>query len=286
MKTIESKSKSKSYAPLQPCLWCGKEFHPLLWNLKLGGGKFCSARCGHAHRAENTCNRLDDLDFQNRFWSRCDKAGPIPAHQPELGSCWLWTGARNRDGYGHVALRGRLESTHRISWTITYGHPGDVSVLHRCDNPQCCNPSHLFLGTQFDNVHDMIQKKRHIAPKGSESGRAVITEAIALEMRTISATGIADSEIARRFAVKDSIVHRVVRGKTWAHLGGPIQSRRAPRRKLTAEQAAEIATALSSGVTATKLSSRFDVSESLIADIRHGRHWSCRTNHESQTTKG
>lgn len=79
--------------------------------------------------------------------------------------CWVWTGAMMLNGYGQVGRRPKHWMTHRYSWTISNGEiPIGLSVLHKCDNRACVRPDHLFLGTQKENVQDMIKKGRHFTP--------------------------------------------------------------------------------------------------------------------------
>lgn len=93
----------------------------------------------------------------DRFWAKVDKRGP--------DECWLWTGCRKKAfGYGKIG-EGRMGQrtllAHRVSWEITNGSiPDGAMVLHRCDNPPCVNPRHLFLGDQLDNMRDMVSKGR------------------------------------------------------------------------------------------------------------------------------
>jgi hypothetical protein len=76
--------------------------------------------------------------------------------------CWLFLGGRNNSGYGQIWYRSEVHGAHRISWKLHRGPiPEGMWVLHRCDRPACCNPSHLWLGTALDNVRDMIAKGRH-----------------------------------------------------------------------------------------------------------------------------
>lgn len=76
-------------------------------------------------------------------------------------SCWIWTGTTLPAGYGVMWFEGRQLLSHRIAWTVYRGPiPQGMQVLHKCDNPCCVNPAHLFLGTQHDNMHDMIRKNR------------------------------------------------------------------------------------------------------------------------------
>ena len=97
-----------------------------------------------------------------RFWSKV-RTGT---------GCWEWTGARARFGHGlvHVGPGGKLAQTHRVAWELMVGPvPEGMGVLHRCDNPPCVRPDHLFLGTQQDNVRDMWAKGRQgedAAPSG------------------------------------------------------------------------------------------------------------------------
>lgn len=109
----------------------------------------------------------------DRLWAKVDKSGPVPAHRPELGSCWVWTGAVTKHvGHGVIALGARAEGTaktHRVSYELHFGPiPKDVSVelcvLHHCDNRRCVRPDHLFLGTDADNVRDMLAKGRAVFP--------------------------------------------------------------------------------------------------------------------------
>ena len=73
--------------------------------------------------------------------------------------CWEWRGLRDKHGYGR---KGPYKTTHRLAWEWANGPvPAGMCVLHRCDNPPCCNPDHLFLGTQADNLADMVAKGRH-----------------------------------------------------------------------------------------------------------------------------
>lgn len=110
---------------------------------------FCTPKCRRA--------KLDQ-EGPLRFWEKVDaSAGP--------DGCWLYTGFRKWDGYGwlqrgHAATRRSL-TAHRYAWILTKGSPGaGLQVLHRCDNPPCCNPAHLFLGTHADNMADRSAKGR------------------------------------------------------------------------------------------------------------------------------
>jgi 5-methylcytosine-specific restriction endonuclease McrA len=92
------------------------------------------------------------LKFPDSFWKKVDKTN----------SCWVWVGAKDVCGYGQHVKKFGTTKAHRISYILKYGDFNKtLKVLHRCDNPSCVNPSHLFLGTQQENVQDMVKKARH-----------------------------------------------------------------------------------------------------------------------------
>lgn len=106
------------------------------------------------HMAIN--NKLS-IESQHRFW---EKVQVIPFH-----SCWEWVAARNEYGYGVFGIGKQTDKAHRISFRLLVGEiPKGKFICHKCDNPSCVNPNHLFVGTGADNVKDMIEKKRNSPP--------------------------------------------------------------------------------------------------------------------------
>jgi hypothetical protein len=94
------------------------------------------------------------------FWKRVNKNGPIIT--TELGPCWIWTGSKNKkSGYGNGRFNGEWDYVHRFSWKLHYGSiPERMLVCHKCDNPPCIRPDHLFLGNPLINAEDRDKKLR------------------------------------------------------------------------------------------------------------------------------
>jgi hypothetical protein len=131
--------------------------------------------------------------------------------------CWLWIGHRDPNGYGRLNVNGQPLLAHRLSWQLHNGDMGDSYVLHKCDNPQCVNPTHLFLGTQSENCDDMWSKGRakpgHVF--GEKHGMSKLTETQVLQIR--SSEGSLRS-LAKMFGVSSPVISDIKNGKTWKHL--------------------------------------------------------------------
>jgi len=100
------------------------------------------------------------LTTEQRFWLKVDRSG-------REGACWEWLAYRDRGGYGMISVRGRMVLTHRFAYELTFGEiPDGLCVCHRCDNPGCVNPKHLFLGTHQENMNDRGTKGRQVTIGG------------------------------------------------------------------------------------------------------------------------
>ncbi|MFT4295614.1 MAG: HNH endonuclease signature motif containing protein [Micropruina sp.] len=149
------------------------------------------------------------------FWDQVDRSG----------DCWLWTGRRDENGYGRIGHR--RVGAHRVAWALSHG--GDLPdqwVLHRCDNPPCVRPDHLFLGDALDNNRDRQQKGRTrgwAGRSGGEHHAYVITPEVEQQMRSMRAERATQQTIADAFGVSRGHVARIVSGVLPRHTKGGVR---------------------------------------------------------------
>ena len=178
---------------------------------------------------------------EERFFSFVDKSGGDD-------SCWLWTGAKFRRGYGQFKVEPYNVKAHRWSYAHFIGEiPEGMFVCHRCDNPSCVNPTHLFIGDHKDNMRDMKVKGRAASgdrhwhslypeknptgirngrytkpdafPCGTEMKNSKLTEEAVLEIRRrYAAGGVIQRELAKEYGVHRSAIGQVVRNEKWKHV--------------------------------------------------------------------
>lgn len=136
-----------------------------------------------------------------------------------VGGCWLWPGAVQR-GYGVIGEGRNLTATHRVTYREFRGDPTGKVVCHKCDVPACCNPDHLFLGTQADNLADMRAKGRWRPPvlKGEGHPHSILTETQVAEIRRQFAAGVTQTALAARFGTAQANVSSIVLRKAWRHV--------------------------------------------------------------------
>ena len=138
---------------------------------------------------------------EERFWSKVDIG--------ESDDCWNWMASVQNSGYGHFRMNGKLELTHRVSWMLTNGEiPEDLQVLHICiTNRRCVNPRHLYIGTQQDNINDMMNQRRN--------GNVKLTDEEVIEIRKKYKTGeYTQQRLADEYGVHRSNIGRIVNNKT------------------------------------------------------------------------
>ena len=140
-----------------------------------------------------------------------------------VGECWLWTGWRLPSGYGTMRIRRerRTALVHRVAYEVWIGPiPEGMQVLHRCDTPPCFNPSHLWIGTQRDNIHDMLAKGRDAKQKPLKRWRGYkLTEAQALEAIERRDGGERADSVARAFGITPGYVRMLAKTRPSRHLG-------------------------------------------------------------------
>jgi len=161
--------------------------------------RFCSKKCW------TSCHCRP---YQERFWQFVHKTN----------KCWNWVGAKDTNGYGRfvappgIAGTGRVAMAHRISWVIHHGSiPTGLSVLHKCDNPPCVNPQHLFSGTLKDNSQDMLHKGR--AAVGMRHALTKIDTKAVKEIRRLHKLRVPLKTIAKKYSIHPVYVCHIVKGR-------------------------------------------------------------------------
>lgn len=175
---------------------------------------------------------------KERFWAKIDTSG---------SGCWEWQGYTNRDGYGSFTIGGKTIRTHRAAYALVNGViPQGLVVRHSCHNPACCNPDHLSVGTQRDNVRDMVEAGRQFSelrkkPKSAEhavkiaqaikeyrarlkaegrphNGRHKLTDEQVRELRSAYIAGAELSDLSQKFGICKTAVARVGKKRTYAYV--------------------------------------------------------------------
>ena len=134
--------------------------------------------------------------------------------------CWEWKLHRGSDGYGHVRYNSIEQYAHRVSWTIANGPiPEGMYVCHKCDNPPCCNPNHLFLGTQADNMRDAIEKGRTASRVGELNTNSKLTAPDIKRIRILLEDGsLSHRQIGALFGVVPRTISHISTGAHWSHI--------------------------------------------------------------------
>lgn len=191
-----------------------------------------------------------------RFWSKVDRSGGPDA-------CWEWQAGRRPGGYGSFGVQidewRTMALAHRVAWELTNGPiPDGLWVLHRCDNPPCCNPAHLFLGTPKDNTQDAVYKGR----------MGKLTAGQVIEMRELAAEGLTVYDLAERFRVTPAAVGQIVRGQSYSHIPGALGKRGG--QKITEAQAQQIRT-MARTMKQTQIARALGLSDASVSRVLHGR---------------
>jgi hypothetical protein len=167
------------------------------------------------HIADMLADDAWRMNVEERFW-------PKVAKLLDWSACWIWLASKERIAkgkYGTFKLKSYVTSrAHRVAYALYYGRsPGELLVCHTCDNPQCVNPSHLFLGTVQDNSDDMVRKGR--ASKQDQRGernKAAKLSAEQIEtIRDLIRANLTNTAIAARYGVTHQAISRIRRGRSW-----------------------------------------------------------------------
>lgn len=165
--------------------------------------------------AWNNSIKQRSKSLEDKFWEKVRRID---------NDCWEWQAGRSKKGYGNFYIslghsRDKHCLAHRMAWILTYGEiPDGLQVLHKCDNPPCVNPNHLFLGTNDDNVQDKIQKGRMITLRGEESPSSKLTEKEVRQIRRLRNSGFSYAELGRNFNVDISTARYICIRKLWKHI--------------------------------------------------------------------
>ena len=150
-----------------------------------------------------------------RLWKHVARAA--------AGECWPWTGhtTASRGGgtrYGAIRVGSTMQKAHRVAWALSHGPiPAGQVVRHKCDNSICCNPNHLELGTQADNIRDREERGRGVRLCGARHARAKLTEQQVREIRSLKGEGQSIRSLGRRYGVSSyAIMHATKYG--WKHI--------------------------------------------------------------------
>ena len=204
------------------------------WVCRCGCGRFSSVvgaalsgghiqSCGCLNREKNAILVLNvalvTAAQTQRFWSNVARGRP--------DDCWPWIGWLKGDGYGGFRIAGKAFRAHRIAYFLNRPFADqNMHVLHKCDNPRCCNCRHLFLGTQRDNVHDAMAKGRLRSKAkgrpGEANHNAKLTTKQVIEIRRLwrshTALRLTQKQLGRRFGVGRAAIAHIVAHRNWAHV--------------------------------------------------------------------
>ena len=149
--------------------------------------------------------------LEQRFWKKVEKRKP--------NECWPVKGKWTRYGTMRMPGENKNQGLHRIAYRLFIGDiPDGMFVMHACDNPRCCNPAHLSVGTPEQNQRDMVAKQRHKhgAARGTDSYKAILDET---KVRYIKAhPELSNSELGAKFGVVSNTINAIRKGKSWAHV--------------------------------------------------------------------
>lgn len=159
------------------------------------------------------CAAMEELKDRRRFEASVNRAGPVPAHCPELGPCHVWTAYRDPNGYGRFHMQGKMRWAHRVAFFFAHGRWPIPEGCHRCDNRPCVNEAHLFEGTRQENVDDMMSKRR--VARGPALPQTRLSDREVSDIRANYALcRVTQLELGERYGVHQVSISRIVNGRS------------------------------------------------------------------------
>lgn len=186
------------------CQYCHKEFKTFQSEINKGKAKYCSISCGVSVK-----NKLNLLPTHEIFFRNISK-GIHP------NGCWVYSKGKR---YAKICVNGKTISVHRYSYELYKGQiPDNMVVCHKCDNKLCVNPGHLFIGTQKDNIQDMLSKKRGNHAKGSKHHRTTLTEKQIAHIKKRIISGEKIHNLKDEYNVSREMLYQMKAGRSWNHV--------------------------------------------------------------------
>ena len=240
------------------CSHCGTSINVKPGNVRPDGVYYHSI-CYQAVRRIRSARTLSA-----RTWAKVDKNGPTPDFSPQLGPCWIWTGARNQHGYGKTSLNGRTLPAHRFTWEDANGPiPDGLVIDHLCRVPPCVNPSHLEPVTTGENLRrgmhpSMVTRRTNVC----RQGHPLTADTTVMDGNTRRCKQCQSVTGKRRYAANPPVKR------------GRAVGERHPHARLTANDVREIRTTFAlGGVTNRSIAARYGVSPAMIGHIVKRKSW-------------
>lgn len=212
--------------------------------------------------------------IESRFWAKVDLRSSI--------ECWNWNGAKRPTGYGMIRIDGKTCATHRIAYQLQKGEiPEGMEILHSCDNPSCCNPAHLDVGTHQQNIQDMRNRFRM-------KNQILTNNQVEAIRKLYFVENVKQKDIAILIGAKKATISSAIRGKNWANHGKPSadilraaslrtkarpKGEQNPSSKLTSESVLTIRFEHKAGAIQSELAAKFQVSKMTISRIVRRELW-------------
>lgn len=163
--------------------------------------------------AHNFCSVECRLKTKARYSDKAKRFHDNYIPEPNSG-CWLWTGSINNEGYGQISINMHHMRSNRLAYEVCVGPiPDDMIICHRCDNPSCVNPEHLYAGTHQDNANDKAQRGRGI--QGETHHQSKLKES---DVKFIRSSKEHSRALAAKFCVSPVTIRAIRSRKTWSHL--------------------------------------------------------------------